>query len=509
MLGTLPRHEAIKSLHGRFFLLIGALVLVMGATAFLIQVRSIREYSLAMTQALNETLAQRIAETYLSNLHLPLATTSDAASAVKAQLAPLMVVNPGIELYVLDGAGKVLAYTAQSEEIRRDVVNLAPIREFVGHRLMFPLLGDNPRSLEGRAIFSAAPLKSIATENGYLYVILGGPQYEAAAHRLQNHLLIRGALTIVGIGIAVALAGGFFVLFTMTRRLRLLVNAMDAFSTSEFRSLASVQVGALKGNDELDRLGHAYNSMVAHIHSQMETIAQSDALRRDLIAGVSHDLRTPLASLRGYLETLHIKEDTLTLQQRRQYLAIVSSQSERLHRLVEELFELAKLQDLEVRINLEPFSLSELVQDIVQKFSLIAKEKGLELRANLMPDAPLMFGDISLIERLLDNLLENAIRHTSTGQVEVSIMSNEEFITLEVSDTGSGIAPEVLPHIFERFYVDKTRGPSSGGSGLGLAIAKRIVELHGGQIVVHSELAVGTRFKISWIVEPDPEKRER
>jgi two-component system, OmpR family, sensor histidine kinase BaeS len=106
-------------------------------------------------------------------------------------------------------------------------------------------------------------------------------------------------------------------------------------------------------------------------------------------------------------------------------------------------------------------------------------------------------------------LLENAIRHTSIGQIEVSITANEEFITLEVSDTGSGIAPEVLPHIFERFYVDKTRGPSSGGSGLGLAIAKRIVELHGGHIVVDSEISVGTRFKINWPAERDLEARER
>jgi two-component system, OmpR family, sensor kinase len=500
---------AMKSLHGKFFLLIGALVLAMGATAFLLQVRSIREYSLAMTQALNETLAQRIAAVYLRTVNWPLAATSDAASAVRAELAPLMVVNPGIELYVLDSVGRVLAFTAPNEEIRRHAINVAPIQAFLEHRFMFPLLGDNPRSADGSAIFSAASL-SAATQDGYLYVILGGPQYDAAAHRLQNYLLFRGAFTIVGIGIAVALAGGFFVLITMTRRLRLLVNAMDAFRNSQFRSLASVQVGALNADDELGRLGNAYNSMVTHIHTQMEKIAQSDALRRDLIAGVSHDLRTPLASLRGYLETLHIKEDSLTRQERRHYLQIVSSQSERLHRLVEELFELAKLQDLEVRINLEQFSLSELVQDIVQKFTLIAKEKGLKLRAHFMPNAPMMLGDISLIERLLDNLLENAIRHTASGQIEVSVTAKEDFIILKVSDTGSGIAPEVLPHIFERFYVDKTRGPSSGGSGLGLAIAKRIVELHGGHIVVHSELGVGTSFMINW---PAPaelrESRER
>jgi two-component system, OmpR family, sensor kinase len=508
MSDPLPRHQAIKSLHGKFFLLIGALVLVMGATAFLLQVRSIRDYSLAMTQALNETLAQHIAETYLKNIPSQLAATADTARDIEAQLAPLMIVNPGIELYILDGSGNILSFTAPNDAIRRHSVNLIPIRDFLGHRFMFPLLGDNPRSLQGRAIFSTAPLNSKNLEDGYLYVILGGPQYDAAASRLQNRLLVRGAFTIVGIGIAIALAGGFFVLITMTRRLRLLVNAMDAFRGSQFRSLASVQVGRPSPNDEIDRLGRAYNSMVTHIHTQMEKIAQSDALRRDLIAGVSHDLRTPLASLRGYLETLHIKEETLTPQQRREYLAIVSSQSERLHRLVEELFELAKLQDLEVRINLEPFSLSELVQDIVQKFSLTAKDKGLELRAQFVPNAPLMLGDISLIERLLDNLLENAIRHTSSGRIEVSITAIDGLMTLEVCDTGCGIAPEVLPHIFERFFVDKTRGPSSAGSGLGLAIAKRIVELHGGQIIVQSELGLGTRFRINWPARPDLHARE-
>jgi two-component system, OmpR family, sensor kinase len=487
---------AMKSLHGKFFLLIGALVLIMGATAFLLQMRSIREYSLAMTQALNERLAQQIAALYLRGVQLPSDSLPATIASIESKLAPLMVVNPGIELYILDNHAHLLAYTVPANEVRRKTVNPKPIKDFLEHHFMFPLLGDNPRSAESASIFSAALLDPAYPDAGYLYVILGGPQYDAAAHRLQSKLLFRGAFTIVGIGIAVALAAGFFVLITMTRRLRLLVSAIDAFRNSQFRSLASVQVGARNEGDELDRLGHAYNAMVTHIQTQMEKIARSDALRRDLIAGVSHDLRTPLASLRGYIETLQIKEDALSPSERREYLQVVSSQSERLHRLVEELFELAKLQDLELRINLEPFSPSELVQDIVQKFSLAAKDKGLELHATFMPNAPLMMGDISLIERLLDNLLENAIRHTAKGRIEVSVSADAAAITLEVTDTGIGISDDVLPHIFERFYVDKTRGPSSGGTGLGLAIVKRIAELHGGQVSAYSQLAVGTTFHV-------------
>ena len=234
----------MKSLHGKFFLLIGALVLIMSATAFLLQMRSIREYSLAMTQALNETLAQQIAALYLQNVHLPLEAAPAAVAAIKSELAPLMVVNPGIELYVLDADGRVLAYTARTDEIRRQRVNVLPIRDFLEHHFMFPLLGDNPRGVGSTGIFSAALLNPAYPNAGYLYVILGGPHYDAAAHRLQSKLLFRGAFTIVCIGIAVALAAGFFVLITMTRRLRLLVNAIDAFRNSQFRSLASVQVGA-------------------------------------------------------------------------------------------------------------------------------------------------------------------------------------------------------------------------------------------------------------------------
>ena len=358
-------------------------------------------------------------------------------ASVKSKLAPLLGINPGIELYILDRRGHLLAYTVPASEILRQDVGTGPINDFLQHRFMFPLLGDNPRSVNSASIFSVALLTPTFPNDGYLYIILGGSQYDAdraptainpsVSWRIYNsRRRHRGGLS----------PPGFFVLITMTRRLRLLVNAIDVFRNSQFRSLAAVSVGENNAGDELDRLGHAYNTMVTHIQSQMEKIARSDALRRDLIASVSHDLRTPLASLRGYLETLQLKEEGLSASKRREYLEIVSSQSERLHRLVEELFELAKLQDLEIRINWEPFSLSELVQDIAQKFSLAAKDKGLELQATFIPNAPLMMGDISLIERLLDNLLENAIRYTAEGRIDVTVTADAQAITLEVADTG-------------------------------------------------------------------------
>ena len=484
----------MRTLHGKFFLIIGALVLTMGATAFLLQLRSVRAYSLAMTQALNESLAQQLAEAYTRD-----ASTYGLAQTPGAQSSQVLMLHgfsASSAVYILDLTGRIRAATTAPADLHRTRVDLEPVLRFLKHRFMYPLLGDDPRSPDARTIFSTAPLHAGQANAGYLYVVLSGPEHDALANRLQTDLLFRGALTLIGVGAGVALVAGLVVLVSMTRRLRLLAGAIDTFRDSQFQSLASVRVGGPGTGDELDRLGGAYNSMVQHIQQQMKKIAGSDALRRDLIAGVSHDLRTPLASLRGYVETLQLKESTLTASERRNYLQIVASQSERLHRLVEELFELAKLQDLEVKILRERFSASELVQDIVQKFSLAAREKSLEVRATLTPQSTLMFGDISLIERLLDNLLENAIRHTSTGRIEIGVSAALEMIIIVVADTGCGIPADVVPHIFERFYVNNTRGPSSGGSGLGLAIVKRIVDLHGGSISVRSQIGDGTIFEV-------------
>jgi signal transduction histidine kinase len=265
-----------------------------------------------------------------------------------------------------------------------------------------------------------------------------------------------------------------------------------------------VHVRSGSNTDELDELAQAYNAMVEHIQTRMEKIAESNALRRDLVAGVSHDLRTPLASLRGYLETLIMKNESLSPRDRRTYLEIASAQSDRMNRLVEELFELAKLEDVEIRIELEPFQLSELVQDVVQKFELVARDKGVTLAGQFTPDAPLVAGNIPLIERLLDNLLENAIRHTgSGGRIDVCVASGKLGPTIEVSDTGSGIDEGDVPHIFERFYRgDKSRSSESGGAGLGLAIAKRIIDLHDGRISVSSKVGVGSTFLVELPTRP-------
>jgi two-component system OmpR family sensor kinase len=482
----------MTTLHGKFFVVVAALVLVTGGLAFFLEARTFQHYTLAMTQALNAQLAPHLVGEYFARL--PASTA--AAPGVKDDINRIMTANPNIELYILDKDGRIEGFTVPKDAVLRRSIALQPIRDFLSGYSMFPVYGDDPRDLSRQKIFSAAALDPTHPEAGYLYVILGGAEYDSAAGRIQGILLFRSALIVLSAGAAVAMAMAFFVLMTMTRRLRHLATAIEAFRSGGFRYPTAVSTRAAEPGDELDRLGRAFNAMSAHIQTQMKAVAEANAHRRDLIAGVSHDLRTPLASLRGYLETLIMKDQTLSAEDRRTYLNVASRQCDRLSRQVEELFELAKLEELEPRLNIEPFQLSELVQDVLLKFQLLAEQERVTLHGDFMPQAPLVCGDISLIERMLDNLLENAMRHTAPGgRVDVSVTAANSSLKIEVKDTGSGIPAEDVPHIFERFYrVDKSRGAGSGGAGLGLAIASRIVELHAGQIWVQSEVGSGTSF---------------
>ena len=177
------------------------------------------------------------------------------------------------------------------------------------------------------------------------------------------------------------------------------------------------------------------------------------------------------------------------------YLEIATRHSERLGRLVDELFELAKLDAGVTPLQVEPFSLSELVQDTVQRFELAAQRKRVTIAVDYAQPVPFVHGDIGLIERVLANLFDNALRYTDAdGTIRIQLSGTDGRISVQVSDTGRGIAPEDLPHVFDRFFRSNPHSSSDGGAGLGLAIAQRIVELHGGRIKVQSAMLRGTTF---------------
>jgi two-component system OmpR family sensor kinase len=191
-----------------------------------------------------------------------------------------------------------------------------------------------------------------------------------------------------------------------------------------------------------------------------------------------------------------MKDDQLTPEERRKYVDLALSHCRRLGSLVSDLFELAKLESKDALIHAEPFSLGELVQDVVQKFHLRSEEKKIRIFTNIGIGIPFVHADIALIERVLENLIENALRHTPEGgTVSIVLAPDGDGVTVNVSDTGSGIPEEEIPRIFDRFYrIGKSGRDKTEGSGLGLAIAKQILDLHGSPIHVRSVPNHGTTF---------------
>lgn len=232
------------------------------------------------------------------------------------------------------------------------------------------------------------------------------------------------------------------------------------------------------------------------VAERTQALVRVTAARTTLIENISHDLRTPLTSLRAYLESLSLKDATLSEADRGQYVGIALRQVKRLGRLVRELFDLVRLDEPAARLTLERFSPSELIQDVVQEFGSIADGRTIEVHVDPGADSVQLMGDISLIQRMIDNLVDNAVQHTPPGgKITATLSTDDSNVVLEVRDTGRGIDPADLPRIFNRYERGDTAS-GTVGAGLGLAIVKRIVELQGGTISVESQVGEGTRFTV-------------
>lgn len=421
----------------------------------------------------NEGLRRALAEPYdlvILDLMLP----------GKELFHDLMIINPAIEVYLLDSQAKILAYSAPQGHVKREALNLPVIKQFLSQGNSYPLLGEDPRSLKRYKVFSAAEIRDDKGLAGYLYIILAGEAYDSVIELVKGSYILKFTASLLIAGLLLVLLFGLLGFFVLTHRLRKLASIMTAYRQGKQDELKRYPFKG-KVSDEVDQLILSFNQMADRIDTQLDELRRNDATRREMVANVSHDLRTPLTSLHGYIETLLLKDKSLSQAERQQYLEIANNQSKQLIGLVTELFELARLDSCETLLDVEPFSLSELIQDVQQKFELDAKKQNITLSSDYGNDIPFAYGDIGMIQRVLDNLLQNAFRHTPKGgNITLSIDANAENISVKVADNGCGIPAEDLTNIFDRFYrEEKSRQSSASNAGLGLAIVKRILDLHG------------------------------
>ncbi len=481
-----------RTLYGKLVLALLALIGVVSIVFVGLSVTTARLHFQEINQRLNETVAQNIVKRDL----LIQGGEIDGPAFEKA-FDDLMVVNPAIELYLTDPEGAILAFSAPPGKVVRPSISLAPVQAFLDGQSEFPIRGDDPRHAERRKVFSAAPIMDGAELQGYLYIVLGGEAYDSVVDMFQTSYILRLSTGIAILSLLLALVAGLLSFKFLTQRLRRLAAEMDAFRRSEFRTPARLPFAPRRApRDEIDQLGQTFQQMSERITEQFQQLQRADSSRRDLVANVSHDLRTPLTALQGYLETLRLKLGSLARDEQARYLDLALEHSGRLGQLVEELFELATLENLDLELSVEPFSLAELVQDVSQKYHLAAEKKRLRFETDIPRSDAFVSGDVGLIERVLDNLIDNAIKYTAEGgTIRLTLIPGEADVTASVTDTGRGISAAALPHIFERFYRAEAGGrDTTQGTGLGLAIAERILSLHGSACEVESTPGQGSVF---------------
>lgn len=481
----------VRTLYARLALILIVLLLAIGLLYALLSLSATRHYLEEVNQHLNRDLAHNLV---MDRNLVEQGRLNDAA--LKKTFHHYMMINPSIEIYLLDLDGRILSYSAEPEKVKRRFVSMQPIRDFF-KGADYPLLGDDPRSHERQKAFSVTPVPSKEAPKGYLYVVLQGEEFDAFNSTVHDSRFLRLSAWALAISLLLGLLLGLWVFYRLTRRLHSLTANMENFTLSNFSRHTPYQGDAENAQvpDEIDQLGRSFDVMAQHIIQQFEALKQEDILRRELVAHVSHDLRTPLTTLHGYLETLLLKDETLTREERNDYISTALRNSERLTQLVAELFELAKLDATREAPQRERFAIAELIYDVAQKFRLRLVQADIGLHIHIDNDVPFVQADISLIERALENLIANAFDHTlSGGTLTLSVQKMSGAVEISVRDSGSGIAASELPRIFDRFYQVNYKHREGGHAGLGLAIVKRIMELHHSHIRVESEPNHGTAF---------------
>jgi signal transduction histidine kinase len=483
----------MKRLHYKLSAAMFIIVLSLGAAFYVIDRHSVRLYYEELSQRLNASLAM-----YVVNAK-PLISDGAVDQGALNELANrAMIINPTAEIYLVAPDGNILGHALPPDDVVVNRVDVGPIVDLVTGSATLPIKGDDPRNAGSRKIFSAFPVTDPAQQEhlaGYLYVVLGGAQYDAIAEQVAGSDRQRMIAAAILLLVLAAFGAGTWLFSYLTRRLRRLTGEVSAFTAGRFDASRPVSATA-DPRDEIDLLRNACHSMATTIQQQLSTLQEDDRLRRELVTNISHDLRTPLASMQGYIETLIIKDDALDAATRTQYLEIARKHATHMGRLIQDLFELAMLDANRVTPEFEQFSLPELIHDVVQEFELQAREARVSLEVS-PPDVDVsVYADINLIQRVLENLVGNALKYTPAGgKVSISVKRNAEAVGVSVADTGSGISQEALPRIFDRFYKANQHDEHGKGSmGLGLAITRRILELHSSEISVVSKERQGTRF---------------
>ncbi len=458
------------------------IIVAIGSVYIYLTALTSRQYFDEANQKLNKNIASHTVQEVS-----PLIDGKVDTNAIQDIMHSMMVINPSVEVYLLDMEGNIITYVAPYKQVKLTKVSLEPIYELMEASDDRVVKGDDPRNPGFQKVFSAAPIEEDGETQGFVYVILASEEQASVLSTLiGSYVLQLGSKTFL-ISLSVALLLGILAFLYLTRNLRKVMYSVRRFKEGDLTARAPA-VG------DFNTLGETFNEMADQIVGNINEMKSVEKLRRELIANVSHDLRTPLSVITGYVETLVMKKD-LKKKERRRYLKVVHDSTENLSQLIDQLFEYSKLEAREISPEKEPFHITDLIQDIILKFKVMAEEKEIQLQMDAPKDLPMVFADVGLVERAISNIVDNSLKYTQNkGTVNIHLEPTDDAVRINISDDGPGIPEQEQSYIFERYRRFDRSKDKRKGAGLGLAIVKKILEIHNQSIKVLSESGQGASF---------------
>ncbi len=485
----------MKSLRFRVLALVAGFGLLTAALLAAILFVSVRGYYVDVTSERAASFAERVLE-----MHPDLwSTYARDPEAFSSRLREYVLYSPNTGLYLLDDAGRVLASAGEPRDFwRTEAIDLAPVKTAWSARSAEPVFAADPEERGRRCLVAARPIERDGVTMGWLYVAARSASLAAQTPELLRSYAMRAAVKIALTTLALGALLTIAMMALLTRPLIELTRVVEGVRDADFaEGMSGLLVPNCGRDDEVGRLSRTFRETIDRLHLEASRARETDTRRREMVASVSHDLRTPLTALIGLLDTVRIKGSAIRETERTDYLARAADNAQHLKRLTDALNELSRLDSPEFRANPEPIAIGELADDVVQRYMGRAREAGLELAIDYPDGLPLAPVDAALIERALANLLDNALRVTPAGgRVVVRVCPHPGGLRLEVSDTGPGVAAEDQDKVFERFYQAARHRDLRGSAGLGLAIVRRVAELHGGQAGLRSRPGEGSTFFI-------------
>ncbi|WP_299157658.1 HAMP domain-containing sensor histidine kinase [uncultured Tenacibaculum sp.] len=482
-------NKLIKKIKCAFFIII----LIIGGVYICTTFFLLKQFYSQTTQQLNANVATHLVDEKFREDSPFLENGEVNKNLFDDLMHDMMAVNRAIEVYLLNKKGEIV-YSVVLEHPENDKniksVDLKPIKEFISNNKSY-ILGDDPRNKENKKIFSAASFEKNGY-SGYIYIVLASQKYEQVCEKLFTKFFFDLGVRSTLITMLFAVIVGWISIWFLTGNLRSIIYYVNKFKEGDLSSRIPNAA-----NSDLSILALTYNSMAETISLNIQHINEVNQFRKDFIADVAHDLRTPLTAIKGYVETLKRKEN-ITVKDRFLFMSIIEKSASHLGNMINELFEHTKFEAKKIEVKKEFFNISNLVLDLQKRYNLISASEEIELLVVKEQAVKPVYADVLLIERAIQNIIENAIKFTpKRGKITIKLLDeNKENVTLKIIDTGKGICISNQEHILEsytQFNIDNR----NKGIGLGLSIVKKILELHQTELKISSDIDKGTCFEFS------------